>query len=270
MGTGGHELNYAFLGAEATQDWKLQHVVFNSLDNESVTVSMGLWGGRHGMFWIDDVDLRPIVGLNMLRRDGCPVRLTNADGGVEYKEGRDFKHWQDPLMGRVPYAGNYDVYHVPPPLVLTQGSRIHEGDKLKVSYYHTLTIYDGQVCCCLSHDDVYKYFADSVKGITKYFHPKKIFVSHDEIRLADQCALCRGRKETAGACLADSVRRCVKIIHTAAPDAEVIDWNDMFDPYHNAVDNYYLVGSTLEKVLGWLGQVDDYRQLELPARRRNR
>jgi hypothetical protein len=31
------------------------------------------------------------------------------------------------------------------------------------------------------------------------------------------------------------------------PDAEVIDWNDMFDPYHNAVDKYYLVGSTLEK-----------------------
>jgi hypothetical protein len=251
MGDGGHELNHAFLGAQAAQDWTLHHVVFNSLDNESITVSMGLWGGRRGSFWIDDVDLRPIAGLNLLRRDGCPMRLTNDDGSVEYGEGKDYKRWEDPLMGRVPWAGNYDVYHAAPAVVVTPDSRIREGDKLKVSYYHTLTVYDGQVCCCLAHDDVYKYFEDSVKGIAKYFHPKKIFVSHDEIRLADQCALCRGRKETAGNLLADSVRRCVKIVHAAAPDAEIIDWNDMFDPYHNAVDKYYLVGSTLEK--SWEG-----------------
>ena len=59
------------------------------------------------------------------------------------------------------------------------------------------------------------------------------------------------RKLTAGGVLADHVRRCVKLIHEVAPDAEVIDWNDMFDPYHNAVDKYYLVGGTLAK--SWVG-----------------
>jgi hypothetical protein len=251
MAPDGHELNYAFLGVQAAQDWTQHHVVFNSLGNESITVSMGLWGGRHGAFWLDDVEMRPVAGVNLVRREGCPLRVTNEDGSVEYTEGKDFKRWLDPRMGQVPWEGGYEVYHAGPPLVLMDGSRIHDGDRLKVSYYHTQTIYDGAVACCLTHDDVYKYFEDSVQQINKAFHPKKIFLSHDELRLADQCELCRSRKLTAGGLLADSVRRCVKIVHKIAPDAEVIDWSDMFDPHHNAVDKYYLVGSTLEK--SWEG-----------------
>ena len=56
---------------------------------------------------------------------------------------------------------------------------------------------------------------------------------------------------TAGQLLAHNAERCRMIIKSVAPDAEVIDWSDMFDPYHNAVDKYYLVGSTLEK--SWEG-----------------
>ncbi len=86
----------------------------------------------------------------------------------------------------------------------------------------------------------------------RYIPPKKnAFLSHDELRLANQCELCKGRGLTAGELLADNARRCVKIIHDVAPDAEVIDWSDMFDPYHNAVDKYYLVGGTLAK--SWEG-----------------
>jgi hypothetical protein len=251
MAPDGHELNYAFLGAQATQDWTQHHVVVNSLGNESITVSMGLWGGRRGAFWLDDVEMRPVSGVNLVRREGCPLRVISEDGSVEYTEGKDFKRWVDPRMGQVPWEGGYEVYHAGPPLLLAEGSRIHEGDRLKISYYHTQTIYDGVVACCLTHDDVYKYFEESVQQIDKVFHPKKIFISHDELRLADQCELCRSRKLTAGGLLADSVRRCLKIIHKVAPEAETIDWNDMFDPYHNAVDKYYLVGSTLEK--SWEG-----------------
>ena len=152
---------------------------------------MGLWGGRRGAFWLDDVELRSAGGVNLLRREGCPLRVTNEDGSVEYAEGKDFERWTDPKMGVVPWLGGYEVYHAVPPIVLTKGSKVHDGDRLKVSYYHTQTVYDGEVCCCLSHDDVFKYFEDSVKGVNKIFHPKKIFVSHDEIRLADQCELCK-------------------------------------------------------------------------------
>ena len=68
----GHELNYAFLGVQATEDWTQHHVVFNSLDNESVTVSVGLWGGRKGTFWMDDIDMRPVGGVNLPAPRGLP------------------------------------------------------------------------------------------------------------------------------------------------------------------------------------------------------
>jgi hypothetical protein len=44
--------------------------------------------------------------------------------------------------------------------------------------------------------------------------------------------------------LADNVRRCRQIIKDVRPDAEIWVWSDMFDPMHNAHDNYYLVNGT--------------------------
>ena len=173
MAPDGHELNYAFLGAQATQDWTQEHVVFNSLGNDSVTVSMGLWGGRRGVFWLDDVEMRLAGGINLLRREGCPLRVTNEDGGVEYAEGKDFERWTDPKMGVVPWAGNYEVYHAVPPIVVTKGSRIHDGDRLKVSYYHTQTVYDGAVCCCLSDDARVQVFRGHAQGHQQDFPSQK-------------------------------------------------------------------------------------------------
>jgi hypothetical protein len=247
----GRSLNWANLEAKPTQDWTQHHAVFNSLENDKVSVLIGIWGGRRGTFWLDDVEMRPVAGINLLRRDGCPLRVTSEDGATEYAEGKDFERWVDPRMGVVPWAGAYEVYHAEPPLVLTKTSGIKDGQRLKVSFYHTQLIYDGAVCCCLTHDDVFKYFEDMVRQLDTYFKPKKFFMSHDEIRLAGQCRLCRKEGVTAGQLLAHNAERCRKIIKSIAPDAEVIDWSDMFDPYHNAVDKYYLVGSTLEK--SWEG-----------------
>jgi hypothetical protein len=251
LGGGGRSLNFADLGVKANQDWTRHHVVFNSQDNEQVGFYVGIWGGQGGTIWLDDVELRPAAGVNLLRREGCPVRVTSEDGKTEYAEGTDFQKWEYPKMGRVPWAGAYEVYHPEPPLVLADKSRLREGQRLKVSYYHTQTIYDGAVCCCLRHKDVFKYFEETVKQLNGYFKPKRIFVSHDEIRLAGQCALCRQEGVTAGQVLAENARQCVKIVREVAPDAEILDWSDMFDPYHNAQDKYYLVGSTLEK--SWEG-----------------
>src|SRR5262249_10897289 len=99
--------------------------------------------------------------------------------------------------------------------------------------------------------DVFKDFEEMVKQLNGQFQPKRFFVSHDEIRLAGQCGLCRQEGVTAGQVLAENARQCLKIVRAVAPDAAVLDWSDMFDPYHNAHDNYYLVGSTLEK--SWEG-----------------
>src|SRR5262245_2388365 len=76
-------------------------------------------------------------------------------------------------------------------------------------------------------------------------------MSHDEIRVWNQCAACEAKKQTAGQLLADNVRACTKIIREVRPGARIYVWSDMFDPNHNAHDNYYLVRGDFAK--SWEG-----------------
>jgi hypothetical protein len=245
LAPGGRSLNYTDLGVKATQDWREHHVLFNTLDASEVNFYVGIWGGREGRLWLDDIAVREVAGVNLLRREGCPVKVTSADGKTVYEEGRDFLEWRYPKMGMVPWPGGYEVVHPEPPLVLAPDSRIREGDALKVSFYHTVVIYGDQVSACLRHDEVFHWMEEEVVLLKKYLAPKKYFMSHDELRVAGQCGLCKSDKVTAGQVLAENVRRCAAIIRRAEPDAEIFVWSDMFDPNHNAVDKYYLVGSTL-------------------------
>ena len=71
-------------------------------------------------------------------------------------------------------------------------------------------------------------------------------MSHDEIRVANWCRACQDRKLSPGQLLAENVRRCTAILKSINPHARVVVWSDMFDPHHNAVDNYYLVNGSLK------------------------
>jgi hypothetical protein len=52
-------------------------------------------------------------------------------------------------------------------------------------------------------------------------------------------------KLTAGQLLAENVKHCVQIVRKVNPQARLCIWSDMFDPHHNAVDNFYLVNGNL-------------------------
>src|SRR5262249_424321 len=84
---------------------------------------------------------------------------------------------------------------------------------------------------------------------------RTFFMSHDEIRVAGWCRACQDRKLSPGALLADNARRCTAILKELNPRARVAVWSDMFDPSHNAVDNYYLVNGTLKD--SWKGLSSD-------------
>jgi len=229
-----------------TQAWRRHSVLFNTLDHRRVRLYLGIWGGREGSLWLDDVVLREVAGVNMLRRTGCPVRVASEDGATVYEEGRDFRPWAWPKMGRVPWPGSFEVVHPEPPLVLAPGSRIREGERLRVSFYHTVVIHEGQVCCCLSHPDLFRYLEEQVRLVKRYLRPRAYMMSHDEIRVAGWCRLCQAAGRTAGEVLAKNVRRCTEIVRRVDPRADIYVWSDMFDPGHNARPRYYLVASTLE------------------------
>ena len=76
-------------------------------------------------------------------------------------------------------------------------------------------------------------------------------MSHDEIRVMTWDKACQDRHITPGGILAENVRTCTGILREVNPGGDIYVWSDMFDPKHNAHDNYYLVNGNLAG--SWLG-----------------
>jgi hypothetical protein len=247
IGADGTVLSHSNLGVAETQDWTQHHVLLNSLDNRQMTIYAGVWGGKAGTLWLDDLKLEETAFVNLLRRPGCPFTLSREDG-TPLMEGRDFVAVADPKMGVTPWPGGFDVFHEPPILKFTDAAGVKDGDRFRASYYHAVTIYDAQVPCCLSEPKVFEIVADQVAGVDRLFQPRGYMLSHDEIRVAGWCDLCRNSspRRTPGQLLADNARRCAEVVRKIHPNAELFVWSDMFDPAHNAVDKFYLVNGSLE------------------------
>lgn len=245
MSSTGRVLSHSNLGVQRDQDWTLHHAVFNSMENSEIRFYLGVWDCGSGQLWLDDAKLveEPLVSL--VRRPGCPLTVTDADGQTVFTEGRDFAELRDEKLGVTPWPGEFDVYHAPPVLKILPGSRIADGQRLKVSFYHAVTIYDGQVPCSLTEPKVFEILEDQIRRVDKLFQPKTYFLSHDEIRVANWSEPERKAGLTAGRQLAENVRRCVGVVREVSPQSRLCIWSDMFDPAHNAHDNFYLVNGDL-------------------------
>jgi hypothetical protein len=250
-GPGNRQLTFHEGGLQPTQDWTFAEVVFNSLDEREVNIYAGLWAGKTGTLWLDDLKLEEVSLVNILRRDGCPLVVAAADGRATYEEGRDFEPVRDPQLGVIPYAGLFDFRHAGPTIRLTRGSRIRDGEDLRVSWYHPVSTHGSQMMCCLTDPKVYDVLHDQARRVNELFHAETFLMSHDEIRVANWCRACRARRMAPGALLADNTRRCLEILKAVSPRARVAVWSDMYDPFHNAVDHYYLVNGSLKE--SWKG-----------------
>lgn len=233
-----HAISFQTFRTQSTQDWTRCDLIFNSLDHQEAMLYLGSWGGQDGKFWWDDLSIEEIGLVNVLRRPGCPVSV-HAEDGTVYEEGRDFAPIADPQLH--PWRG----YHEAPPIQLTPGTRIREGERLRVSFYHSLIVYEDRVTHCLSEPKVFADWRAEVQQADSLFHPAAFFMSHDELRVVNQCALCRSKGLTPGQLLAWNVHQSAQIIRELRPDAEIWVWSDMFDPQHNAVDQYYAVNGSL-------------------------
>lgn len=241
IGANGRTLTFHDARPKPEQEWAGIDVVFNSLGNSEVNVYLGVWGGLRGQLWLDDWKLEELSLVNVLRRKACPLTVASADGKTLYEEGKDFEPVKDQKLGQVPYAGEYSFAHPGATIRRTASSRIRDGERLRVSYYHPVIIHGFQVACDLSDPKVFDILADQVKRVNDLFAPRTWFLSHDEIRVTGWDRDAEESKKTPGERLAANVKKCVEIVRAANPTARVAVWSDMFDPHHNAVDNYYLV-----------------------------
>jgi hypothetical protein len=234
----GHPISFQTFHVAPTQDWKSYELVFNSLDTSDARLYLGAWSGRSGKLWWDDVSIQEIALVNVLRRPGCPVTVRNENGLV-YEEGRDYEPLSDPLLNP------WQAFHREPTLKLRPGGRLADGARLRVSYYHPIIVYQDRVTVCLSEAAVFDEWREEVKRAEELLHPAGFLMSHDELRVMNQCALCQGQHMTPGQLLAWNVKKAAALIRAVRPDAEIWVWSDMFDPMCNAVDNYYAVNGTL-------------------------
>jgi hypothetical protein len=121
-----------------------------------------------------------------------------------------------------------------------------------VSYYHAVTVYDGQAMICPSEPKTMELLRDEAKRVHQLWGAKGYMMSHDECRVMNWCTACEVRKMTPGQLLANNVRACAAILREVNPGGRIYTWNDMFDPNHNAVKGpYYLVNGPLTD--SWLG-----------------
>lgn len=238
--TADRQLNYAYLNAKKTQDWTEHHVVFNSLDHSEASLYLGAWDAAGGELWWDDVQLEESGLVNLLRRDGCPFTVKTEEGQI-LSEGTDYEPVSDPRTGMQPWAGNYDIWHQPPVI----RTRLPDDTKLRVSFFHPVTIYTQQVCACPSEPKTLELLRDQAKRMATAWQPRGFMMSHDEWRVMNWCDACQKRQLDAGTMVAQNVKECIRTLHAVNPGGAIHVWSDMFDPHHNAKKNYYLVRGDL-------------------------
>ncbi|MCG3181156.1 MAG: hypothetical protein BIFFINMI_03531 [Phycisphaerae bacterium] len=244
---GSRSLQQQSLGLKPTQDWTRVDVAFNTLDNREVNLYLGVWGGKGGTLWFDDAKLEPGGFVNVLRRDGCPLKITSADGKTTYVEGKDFARIADPKLGREPYGGEYQAWHAPPKVTLPPGSALKEGDRVLASYYHPAIVYNHQMSCELTEPKLYDLLGDQMRRVDEAFGDSAAgyMMSHDEYRVGGWDALADAKGWTTGQWMAWNLQRCTQIARTQRPGVPLYVWSDLFDPSHNAHADYYLVKGTL-------------------------
>jgi hypothetical protein len=208
-------------------------MLFNSQTSTSVRVYAGLWNGERGRLWLDDWSIEEVGLLNVLRRDGTPVSVTSADGGVTYAEGSDYGRIEDPELS--PWRADRDS----PPLRIPDGSRISDGDDLLVSWYHPMVVNRSQVTICMGEERIYETMDREAKLLAEHLPSRTFLLATDEVRAGGSCEACRGRD--MGELLGECITRQTAIIRRYNPGARIAIWSDMLDPHLNAHGDYYLV-----------------------------
>jgi hypothetical protein len=218
------------------------------------------------------VTLREVGPVNILRREGTPLRVEGA-GGQVFEEGRDFLRVEDPQVEAARETGRFNSFHPAPEIRLAPGSRLRDGDRVRASWYHAALVYkDGtdMSYACLSEPALYELWQRQVAQMKDLFQARSYLIGHDEIRAANTCERCAKRGLTSGQLVAESARRACAIIRSVCPGATVFAWSDMFDPNHNAVDHsYFFVPGSLKGswegldrevvIMNWNDKIESFR-----------
>ena len=235
----GHVLLLSNVSRKISGEWSKFTVPIHPCEEGEINLYIGVWGGRSGRLWVDDVHVVDVGIPGVLRRKGCPFTVRDAVSGRIYEEGRDYApvaHVETLLCPAEPKSLE---------LTIPNGSAILEGTRLLVTGYSPVTVKDGAQCStCMSEPRLYDLMRKSARDVWNALHPTTWFLTMDEVRMGGTCAACAARKTDMAHILGDCVTRAHGIIREISPTARVCIWSDMFNPVHNANRRvYYCKGS---------------------------
>jgi len=214
---------------DPTSDWTRVALDFVNTTHKEVRIYAGIWGGKSGVFWLDDLRFAESAELSDIpRRAGTPVTLRSLDRDATFAEGMDF--------APIRCQRKLDSIAIP------EGSAIRDGENLELSCYkipgvsHT---WGKQVSLCMSNPDLYTYWEAQARRLHEVLPFKRFLLSMDEIRNGGGCLACRKRGISMAEILGDCFKRQRAIFKRIDPEIEVMTWSDMLDPAHNARDHYY-------------------------------
>ncbi len=239
MGSAGKRRNITTnLQVKPTQEWTRYRICFNTLGSTDLQFSVGASDITAGTVWFDDLKVEPAGLMLVLRRSMLPLVVTNEDRSITYEEGKDYQK----VAG--PSDSEFRVDDDAANLVLSDNSRIKDGQKLLVSFYHPIRIYGDQDVVSIQEPKVLEIMEDQATRTVKAWPVGSYFLGgYDEIRVGGWEPQPNGEKLTPGELLARHFQKALSFIRKSAPDAKLYTWSDMFTPYHNASPDgpYYLV-----------------------------
>jgi len=234
-------------------DWTQADYTFNSQASTEGYLYFGVWGSSSGILWFDDVTLEETSLVYLVRRPGAPLKIYDpARPSRVYREGTDVKFIQDGRMVSTnePFT---DDYHQPSPVSLTEGTQLRPTQMVAIDYYAALPVPGTHgVSMCMTEPAALQWVRQNAGAINRILpRGAGMVLGYDEIRQMNSCATCRVKKFSAGQLLAWSVGETVKSYSSVARGRPLYIWSDMFDPKHNAHDNYFSVEGDLSG--GWTG-----------------
>lgn len=186
------------------------------------------------------IKIEPEGLSRVIRRDMTPLKITSDDGKTVYEEGKDFEKIVDPDIAK---GGEYDMDADGPDIELTKNSRIKNGQKLKVSFFHAYRMGKDQDIISTQDPAVFDLMEKDISLAVKVWGTDGYVMGYDEIRIGGWEIEPNGKTRTPGEILAWHTKHAVDLIKKHAPKAKVYAWSSMWNPEHNArpfaVKGYY-------------------------------
>ena len=222
--------------------WSRHELLFNSLQGGETEVWLSVIGAesRAHEIWFDNVEFGHAGLVNVVRRSDCPVVVRNERGRM-YQEKQDYEVVEDALFRSVTVEGsNVGI----PLLSLTKRSRIRDGERLRVSFYSRTCCSLASLCTTSAH--TYEFFEAGVLLLRKELAPFGYHLATKYLTTANWDETCQRSKGTLGAQWGDSLRRQISILSSGRSRPVCFVWSDMYEPWYDPYDKYWLRNGSLE------------------------